>query len=446
MLLREKIDTVDRVCRLTESQKQKLELAGRGDSKRLIDRIEKIGKQLRPVTDDAGINNERLGLAREAELLSRGSSPGVPDEGSLFVKSVAQTLTAEQLVRYEPLRAVYRVGGVVQILQIGSNEVLEVNLVGTAMTDDGLAPLSRWSELQCLYLGKTQVTDAGLAHLKNLSILQRLALDDTDVTNAGLVHLKGLSNLRWLFLRNAQVTDAGVSELQGALPGLTIRNQPVIAKTLTITIPSAANGEVGSMTVGLAKLFDGSLDGGRLRQLDRRLKDVFAIEGTFDDVLLRVGTNLNYGELMRIIDVCTRQKMADGNPVNKFSLVELGDQPAEADPALTLSVVGSARLIDMDHTRDRVEFNVSSKGEVHVGAAVIGPVQYLAKEARMARKQLQLAGKKIKPGDELPTMIVVRADQETPFALLHKFLTECRKHGFRNFTLRDMDDERESNP
>ena len=98
------------------------------------------------------------------------------------------------------------------------------------------------------------------------------------------------------------------------------------AKTLTITIYAAPNGQVASMTVGLAKLFDGPLDGRRITQIDKRLKDVFAIEGTFDQVLLRVGKTLNYGELMRIIDVCTKQKMADGKPVNKISFVELGEK------------------------------------------------------------------------------------------------------------------------
>jgi len=99
------------------------------------------------------------------------------------------------------------------------------------------------------------------------------------------------------------------------------------AKTLTITIAAAPNGQVASMTVGLAKLFDGRADAGRLRQFDRRLKDVFAIEGApFDQVLLRVGKNLDYGELMKIIDVCTRQKMADGKPVNKISFVELQEK------------------------------------------------------------------------------------------------------------------------
>jgi hypothetical protein len=102
-------------------------------------------------------------------------------------------------------------------------------------------------------------------------------------------------------------------------------NKEPAAKTLTVTIVPAGNGEVASLTVGLAKLFDGPIDARKLQLLDKRLKDVFAIEGTFDQVLLRVGKNLDFSELMKIIEVCTRQKMADGNPVNKLSFVELGE-------------------------------------------------------------------------------------------------------------------------
>lgn len=99
------------------------------------------------------------------------------------------------------------------------------------------------------------------------------------------------------------------------------------AHTLSITIAAAGNGQVASISVGLAKLFEGPMDGRKLQILDKRLKDVFAIEGKpFDQVLLRVGKALNYGELMKVIDVCTRQKMADGKPVNKISFVELPER------------------------------------------------------------------------------------------------------------------------
>ncbi len=98
------------------------------------------------------------------------------------------------------------------------------------------------------------------------------------------------------------------------------------AKTLTITIVASGNGQVASMSVGLAKLFDGPFGKERARQLDRRLKEVFAIEQAFDQVLLRVGKSLDYGELMKIIDICTKQKMSDGKAVNKISFIELQEK------------------------------------------------------------------------------------------------------------------------
>src|SRR5260221_7437431 len=50
------------------------------------------------------------------------------------------------------------------------------------------------------------------------------------------------------------------------------------AHTLSITIAAAGNGQVASVSVGLAKLFDGPMDERKKQLLDKRLKDVFAIE------------------------------------------------------------------------------------------------------------------------------------------------------------------------
>lgn len=98
------------------------------------------------------------------------------------------------------------------------------------------------------------------------------------------------------------------------------------ARTLTITIRSAENGQVASVTVGMVKTFDGPLDAGKLGQFDRRLKQIFGIEEAFDQVLLQVGKSLNYGELMKLIEVCTRQRMADGTKVTKISFIELEER------------------------------------------------------------------------------------------------------------------------
>src|SRR5262245_55504329 len=98
------------------------------------------------------------------------------------------------------------------------------------------------------------------------------------------------------------------------------------AKTLTITITAAENGQVASMTVGLAKLFEGPFEGSRLRQFNRRLEDVFAVEATPEQIVLRVDRKLNSGELIKVINVCERQKIADGGPIKKMSFVILGEE------------------------------------------------------------------------------------------------------------------------
>jgi len=73
-----------------------------------------------------------------------------------------------------------------------------------------------------------------------------------------------------------------------------------------------------------------------------------------------------------------------------------------------------------------------------VYGGVKDPTKFLAVEAQATRRHLELQGKKLKAGDDLPTLVVVRADFKTPFDLLNKVLTECQKQGFRKFALRAM--------
>ena len=64
-----------------------------------------------------------------------------------------------------------------------------------------------------------------------------------------------------------------------------------------------------------------------MRLLSFQLNDVFSIEGTpFEQVVLSVGSRLRYEELMKVIDVCTRQKLPDGTKLGKISFVELPEE------------------------------------------------------------------------------------------------------------------------
>ena len=124
--------------------------------------------------------------------------------------------------------------------------IKELNLGKTQISDDGLASLSNFSELEVLWLQFTAISDAGLAHvaetrqlrsldlrdvpvtdkgmahLAQLPNLDRVDLSGTKITDAGLVHLSELKSLRSLRLGETAVTDAGVRRLQLALPNCEI--------------------------------------------------------------------------------------------------------------------------------------------------------------------------------------------------------------------------------
>ena len=120
-----------------------------------------------------------------------------------------------------------------------------------------------------------------------------------------------------------------------------------------------------------------------------------------------------------------------------FFMLVINFQSAALDMSLKLPVVGSARPTDKG-AEDLLVLNVNTKGELMVYGRVQDPVKCLASEATATRRASELKGKKLKQGDDLPTLVVVRADFKTPFDLLNKVLTECQKYGFRKFALRAM--------
>lgn len=101
-----------------------------------------------------------------------------------------------------------------------AEQVGDLNLARSKVTDSGLAALDGLKNLRRLHLEKTQVGDPGLAHLKNLTSLEYLNLYGTNVTDAGLSQLEGLKKLRNVYLWQSKVTPAGAEALKKAIPGI----------------------------------------------------------------------------------------------------------------------------------------------------------------------------------------------------------------------------------
>src|SRR5687767_3731629 len=88
--------------------------------------------------------------------------------------------------------------------------------------------------------------------------------------------------------------------------------------TLLISAIAHPDGTLRQMAVGEAPIAG-------LTALDRKLAAIFSEpSGAFDQVIIQVDSKLRYEELMRIIDVCTKQKLPSGEPLTKLSFVESG--------------------------------------------------------------------------------------------------------------------------
>lgn len=99
-----------------------------------------------------------------------------------------------------------------------ADQIANLNLARTHITDDGLKALEPLKNLRRLHLENTKIGDAGLVHLKGLANLEYLNLYATQVTDSGLDELKGLKNLKALYLWQSKVTPEGAAKLKQALP------------------------------------------------------------------------------------------------------------------------------------------------------------------------------------------------------------------------------------
>ena len=97
-LLMLNIESVAQVCGLSEAQRQKLWLAGRGDIKRFFDSVDELRRKFQAVKTD---QNRLQELFREVQPLHSTFAAGPFGETSIFSKALKNTLTSEQAALYE---------------------------------------------------------------------------------------------------------------------------------------------------------------------------------------------------------------------------------------------------------------------------------------------------------------------------------------------------------
>jgi hypothetical protein len=88
--LEARLTELEQECGLTATQRKKLELAGRGDIKRFLDRLDEIARSDGDPGDSPGVIRKKVLL--ELYALDQKLARGIFDEGSLFDKVLATVL------------------------------------------------------------------------------------------------------------------------------------------------------------------------------------------------------------------------------------------------------------------------------------------------------------------------------------------------------------------
>lgn len=92
-------------------------------------------------------------------------------------------------------------------------------------------------------------------------------------------------------------------------------------ETLNMYVNANAEGEVTEIRVGTRTLSRGRLDERQVGSLSRSLGEFFALT-PYERVQIIADGKLHYGELMKVIEVCTRQKLTNGEMLHKISFIQ----------------------------------------------------------------------------------------------------------------------------
>ena len=97
-LLTLQVDDVARMCTLSETQKKKLLLAGRGDIKRFFEKVEEKRKKFEKIKQDQNKIGE---IYQELVPLQVMLNSGLFGDGSIYAKTVRRVLSEEEDARYQ---------------------------------------------------------------------------------------------------------------------------------------------------------------------------------------------------------------------------------------------------------------------------------------------------------------------------------------------------------
>ncbi len=94
--------------------------------------------------------------------------------------------------------------------------------------------------------------------------------------------------------------------------------------TLNLFVTANERGDADVVKMGARPISKGALNKVLLGRINEELKVVFnGAQLPFDRIQLSVDPRLRYDELMKLVDLCTKQKLPDGKLLQRISFIEM---------------------------------------------------------------------------------------------------------------------------
>ena len=200
-----------------------------------------------------------------------------------------------------------------------SEQLIELDLSNTNLTDDLFLEIKNFPHLQKLSVQKTEITGSNLRALSNLKYLENLNVYNTKFNNSAISDLTELSSLKRLYLWNTNISREGVQQLKNALPDVEINTG--ISKSIF------GEGQLKAPLIIVKKdMFEDSM----LVEFELNLNEVdlfYTLDGTVPD-----STSLLYVKPFLItqsseIQVIAQKEAWKKSEISKKSLVRVKHRP-----------------------------------------------------------------------------------------------------------------------
>jgi biopolymer transport protein ExbD len=114
-----------------------------------------------------------------------------------------------------------------------------------------------------------------------------------------------------------------------------------------------------------------------------------------------------------------------------FFMLVINFNAAETDNTLKLPVVGSARPADTKGQGELLVLNLNADGKLMVRGREEPSIEgFITNEAKIIT---MTASKNVKPGEELPVTVVIRADRTVLVQHLMRVVRACQAQNYRKF-------------